>query len=281
MNGYIGNSMSVRAKHAYDAGEKPLSKFTGAEVRPLGVTLRQAKALATLRYYDGGWRYSSKHHTSKKYNYTYFYDIDDLAELIEEDGLDTVKARADSVIANDSPGDEDEDRDVKVCVCYGEWGGTKRRPEFFVNDFLNAGKKTGNWIQLNTIAASKKADGNWIAWTYDEDARRGWWTYTGQIDIDKLPPPKTYLAIRRLECKQARERAEYQRSEEQKRAAAPEKSETIGDVFNVPPMPIKEWLRSNDRHPAPQNIYQMKIQSGLCWREFEHRQRAEQREVTA
>lgn len=88
-SGYFGSSMSVRAMEAYEAGEKPKSKWTKK------VMLAAIKE--TLWYYDKDteknmalfskfkkdelfdefFEWSSWHHTGKFANETDFYDVDE------------------------------------------------------------------------------------------------------------------------------------------------------------------------------------------------------------
>lgn len=87
--GYTGHSMSNRAVWAYEAGERPLSKFRKEDIEhinaligqhtehDLALTLKQGKEL--LSYYGC----SSWHHTGKYGNKTYFYH---LAALFGVDG---------------------------------------------------------------------------------------------------------------------------------------------------------------------------------------------------
>ena len=84
MAGYYGYSMSNNARDAYACGEKPKSKWTKAAIINEAVALHtdpeKVEALkklsaATLRYeflYNSSW-----HHTSKYFNRTEFYALDD------------------------------------------------------------------------------------------------------------------------------------------------------------------------------------------------------------
>ncbi len=83
--GYIGKSMSVNAHEAYEAGDRPLSKWTKTAileaVEALGFHLAlpdlKNLKLEELRFFAlerSGW-----HHTSKYYNRTFFYTINEQA----------------------------------------------------------------------------------------------------------------------------------------------------------------------------------------------------------
>lgn len=81
-NGYSGYSMSNNAVDAYENGEKPLSKWSKAdildafgEIDDSKVALLSGVSLPVLRkhlLYNSSW-----HHTSKMYNKTKFYAIDE------------------------------------------------------------------------------------------------------------------------------------------------------------------------------------------------------------
>lgn len=96
MAGYYGFSMSNNAAHAYDSGEMPLSKWTKAtileqcgEKAPMLKSLT-AKELKCELLYNSSW-----HHTSKYFNRTEFYSIDDeaLEEIDEKRVLEIIAKR--------------------------------------------------------------------------------------------------------------------------------------------------------------------------------------------
>ena len=82
--GYYGYSMSNNAVEAYENGEKPLSKWTKSDilteleengVSPDIISLAKSLKLSDLKeifLYKSSW-----HHTSKMYNRTDFYAVDD------------------------------------------------------------------------------------------------------------------------------------------------------------------------------------------------------------
>jgi hypothetical protein len=81
MAGYSGHSMSNNAVEAYSNGELPLSKAAPAVckmVKNAGykVTVSQCRAIIKA---DGVY---TQHHTSKMYNYTKFYAVEEAAELV-------------------------------------------------------------------------------------------------------------------------------------------------------------------------------------------------------
>ena len=163
MTGYANDySMSNRAKQAYAGGEKPLSKISAQDISGLGLTLKEAKLLAAA----GIWKRSSWHHTSSKFNKTNFYDVQDLAGLVDEIGAKALKSQAVEYAEAQTGFD--------VVGVEGDWSGAGRNKELSVNAFrgVHDGKNTirvtsyysqysGDWKAANY---RKKANGNWIDW---------------------------------------------------------------------------------------------------------------------
>ena len=92
--GYSGYSMSNRAVDAYDNGEKPMSKWTKAELIENIEELRPeiVNAMKRLRkdeICELVLRYSSWHHTSMHYNQTDFYSIDE--DLLNEVSVEQIE----------------------------------------------------------------------------------------------------------------------------------------------------------------------------------------------
>lgn len=87
--GYIGRSMSVNASEAYEEGRKPFSSITKEDISAHGVT----EALSFFKWYvseycsTGEW-----HHTSYKYNRTFFYDIEKCCTQFKEADIDELRA---------------------------------------------------------------------------------------------------------------------------------------------------------------------------------------------
>lgn len=84
MAGYSGWSMSNNAVDAYSNGEKPLSKWTKADIFDtieeqeieLKCSMEKFKKLPVKVLKEVCLRYSSWHHTSNHYNQTDFYSLD-------------------------------------------------------------------------------------------------------------------------------------------------------------------------------------------------------------
>ena len=73
MPGYDGISMSNNAVEAYAEGKKPVSRITKEDILKYGVN----EGIVFFRWYVGEYCLPCEwHHTSYKYNKTYFYDIE-------------------------------------------------------------------------------------------------------------------------------------------------------------------------------------------------------------
>lgn len=123
-SGYCGYSMSVNAAKAYDAGEMPLSKWTKAAIldacgdkADMLSKLTVAELKSTLLYK------SSWHHTSKMFNCTDFYELDEykLDELTQAD--------VDSIIASRKPRQprkpKAEPKTIVAEIRYTYWYGSR------------------------------------------------------------------------------------------------------------------------------------------------------------
>lgn len=146
-NGYIGNSMSVRAAEAYSCGEKPLSKWKKsdifsefAECLPERFT---AEEINTFKTYPLAalkavfLKKTSWHHTGKFFNETDFYGIDELDgwsyELIIEQ-LNRAKQK------KPAPVESAEKWECKFL----EWSGTRKHPKAV--EVTETGTIKGNWF---------------------------------------------------------------------------------------------------------------------------------------
>lgn len=134
-SGYHGYSMSNRALDAYSNGERPLSKWTKAEIisaiseiDPIKAELLKKVKLSTLK--ERVLSYSSWHHTSDRYNKTEFYSIDKdyINRLTEEDIADLALTNRDA---------KKKSKTYKGDIFYLEWSGTKRHPKATEKCFNN------------------------------------------------------------------------------------------------------------------------------------------------
>lgn len=122
-NGYFGYSMSNNALMAYENGEKPISKWSKSEILEAIQNINpsiyeEASKLDTKSLRDMALVKTSWHHTSKMYNKTNFYSID-------EDGIQRLTAA-------DVPKYKSEkipDKTYRGDITYLEWSGTQKHPK--------------------------------------------------------------------------------------------------------------------------------------------------------
>ncbi len=110
-SGYVGWSMSKRAAQAYDEGQKPKSKWTkGAMLNAIRAFCkstektddpipydRSIEKLGKREIFERFFEYKSWHHTSKHFNVTDFYGLDE--EAVRSAFLDPKTFRARRVMA--------------------------------------------------------------------------------------------------------------------------------------------------------------------------------------
>jgi hypothetical protein len=81
--------MSVNAQNAYSDGKKPVSRITKNDILKYNVT----ESISFFRWFvknkcdHCGW-----HHTSAKYNNTYFYDIENCCKEFQKADIEKLKA---------------------------------------------------------------------------------------------------------------------------------------------------------------------------------------------
>lgn len=148
-SGYIGYSMSVRAKEAYENGEKPLSKWTKAAIL---AALKEARGeeyanvakgypLAALKKVCLEW--ASWHHTSKHFNKTDFYQFrDELENCVEYDDINVfIEELNDSVFSVDTHAVVE-----RWEVEYDEWVSGKYRNYGRFKTYSDVGVIKGKWF---------------------------------------------------------------------------------------------------------------------------------------
>lgn len=120
--GYVGYSMSERARDAYNDGLVPYSKITKMHVDALGLNMPVFIFKGFCVYFGTNeW-----HHTSMHYNQTYFYNLRDVATKIkaltpqERDSIIN-KIRSEK-LAKDSA----EVTGYYALLTYEVWSGSKR-----------------------------------------------------------------------------------------------------------------------------------------------------------
>ena len=141
-SGYVGQSMSVRASLAYDAGEGPRSRWTKGEMLaaiPDALASQLAKhTVRTLR--ENVLEYAGWHHTGKYANKTGFYRMKDPDEIDPE-----------SIVPSEHQKKAKPEEDPlyyhgyfieKRFHPYSRW----HRVEEIRHDFKNA-RRVGNWLE--------------------------------------------------------------------------------------------------------------------------------------
>lgn len=148
MAGYNGFSMSNNAVAAYEDGEKPLSKWTKADIfdtiKDTGIELKcsieKLRRLPIKVLKEVCLKYSSWHHTSNHYNKTEFYslDINRMENLtndkIEELLLDYKKEKR----MESKPSEE------RWKCAFLEWSGSRKHPVAI--EVIEEGIIKGNWF---------------------------------------------------------------------------------------------------------------------------------------
>lgn len=122
--GYIGQSMSVRAKSAYDDGLLSKAKIKKDDLEDAGIDLpvNFIKSLMPRIIKPTEW-----HHTGKHYNETDFYDLDDIKEQLENKDIDRLL----EIYEEEKKEKKLEQEKLKkekghyAYVKYGEWEGSR------------------------------------------------------------------------------------------------------------------------------------------------------------
>ena len=156
MSGYCGYSMSNNAVDAYRCGEKPLSKWLKTDLIDAiedviedKTDIAKFKKLTVKQLKSHFLCKTSWHHTSKMYNETSFYSID-------EDNIDRF-LKGELVITNEKVKASEQKEMIEIE--YPVWGGTKRHPKIVGYETMT-GEIKGDWCVSTT--GRKKLSGNWI-----------------------------------------------------------------------------------------------------------------------
>lgn len=148
MAGYNGFSMSNNAVAAYEDGEKPLSKWTKADIFDaineqeveLKCSIEKLKKLPAKVLKGICLIYSSWHHTSNHYNKTDFYSLDiDRIENLTDDKIEELLSdyKADKKVEN-KPSEE------KWECAFLEWSGSRKHPK--ATEVIEEGTVKGIWF---------------------------------------------------------------------------------------------------------------------------------------
>ena len=150
MAGYNGFSMSNNAVAAYESGEKPLSKWTKADIIEaiedaikeneliLNCNLEKLKKLKVNVLKQICLYCSSWHHTSNHYNKTDFYslDIDSIPELTDE--------KINRIIEDYKEEKSEEPIEERWQCAFLEWSGTRKHPK--ATEVIEEGVVKGDWF---------------------------------------------------------------------------------------------------------------------------------------
>lgn len=148
MAGYNGFSMSNNAVAAYEDGEKPLSKWTKADIFEeieeqevkLKCSMGKLRKLPVKVLKEVCLTYSSWHHTSNHYNKTDFYSLDiEEIENLTDDKIEELLSdyKADKK-AESKPSEE------KWKCAFLEWSGSRKHP--VATEVIEEGIIKGNWF---------------------------------------------------------------------------------------------------------------------------------------
>ena len=164
MSGYHNYSMSNNAVLAYENGEKSLSKWTKTAIIEAlaeqeapahfieAVKKQPAAAVKTVLLYCSSW-----HHTSKQYNKTDFYSVEDIDTDNADEYLRLIESKA--IEAKQSTKTKVEEQPIRVLASYVIWEGTRRHPK--AREVEAEGTIIGNWFTADD-GARKKVDGNYF-----------------------------------------------------------------------------------------------------------------------
>lgn len=150
--GYIEHSMSVRAYNAYEDGEKPLSKWTKKAVidnvkkyaseNNLHINLDKLNKISKKILFKKFLCYCGWHHTSKFFNETEFYGIDeDFVEELTDEKIDNLL-----ILTKQEKQKKQEDvKPVFYKVKYTKWVPNNFGKKVPV-DVIDFGEIKGNWF---------------------------------------------------------------------------------------------------------------------------------------
>lgn len=148
MAGYNGFSMSNNAVAAYEGGEKPLSKWTKADILDaieeqevkLKYSIEKLKKLPVKILKEMCLKYSSWHHTSNHYNKTDFYSLD-------VDRIENLTDKRINELLSDYKADkkaESKPLEEKWECAFLEWSGSRKHP--VATEVIEEGVIKGNWF---------------------------------------------------------------------------------------------------------------------------------------
>ena len=163
MAGYNGYSMSNNAVAAYENGEKPLSKWTKADILEgiekairkeeltLNCSMEKLKKLNVKLLKEICLTYSSWHHTSNHYNKTEFYslDYDEIEELTDK--------KIENILSEYKSEKPIEAVEERWQCAFLEWSGTRKHPK--ATEVIEEGVIKGDWF-YRADGSKKKTTAN-------------------------------------------------------------------------------------------------------------------------
>lgn len=161
MAGYKGFSMSNNAVAAYEDGEKPLSKWTKADIFEiiededreikLKCSIDKLRKLPVKILKDICLTYSSWHHTSNHYNKTDFYSLDVKAvESLTDERINELIAEYKADKKTESKPSEE-----KWECAFLEWSGSRKHP--VATEVIEEGIVKGVWFYRKDGSKKKTA----------------------------------------------------------------------------------------------------------------------------
>lgn len=148
-SGYVGQSMSRRARQAYDTGLLPKAKIRKDDLESAGIDV----PVGFVKWLMPGVITPTEwHHTGKHFNETDFYDLEDVKEQLEELDIETLLHRY-----KEEKREKEQETGYYALIEYGEWSGSRNHPKLTMYEDYAYVK--GNWAYISADK-KKKITGN-------------------------------------------------------------------------------------------------------------------------
>ena len=157
MAGYSGFSMSNNAVGAYNNGEKPLSKWSKAEIlqeiriyakeNNINIDMEKLNKVSLPVLRESFLYKTAYHHTSKFYNSTDFYaiDFDTVNEMVDLESVQKLLELTEEEKMLKKQEKKEDSPEMWECA-YLVWGGTRAHPK--ATEQTAIGEVRGNWFYL-------------------------------------------------------------------------------------------------------------------------------------
>ena len=150
-NGYVGQSMSIRAKDAYDNGLLSKAKIKKYDLEAVGIDLPIGfvKSLMPHIIKPAEW-----HHTGKYFNETDFYDLEEVKRRLEHINIEQLFK-----IYKEEQSEQERlkaEKGYYAYIKYGEWEGTRKHPKLV--EYEDYAFIKGKWAHISR-SQKKKIDG--------------------------------------------------------------------------------------------------------------------------